>query len=146
MTAQPAQHIQPKPRVSNVRTAKQATQRRVLRKARARHASMRTFCACLCAVLALAMLYVMLTSKLTSLNYALAKAEREKASLESQASRLDDQLAALESDDRLASLAVRLHMGDPAQFALVSLPAPIRHEDHSHLAFLSGLAGLLRAK
>lgn len=105
------------------------------------------FCALLIAVLSCAMLYVMLTAKLTSLSYAVARAERERVTLQAQSARLDDELAALESDDRLARVAARLHMTDPQQFAVIALPKPaIRHETGARLAFFSGLAGLLHAK
>lgn len=92
------------------------------------------------------MLYVTLTAHLTSLNYAVAKAERQRADLQAETARLDDELAALRSDDRLARLAARLHMTDPQEFAVISLPVPVRHEDDAHLAFLSGLASLLHAR
>jgi cell division protein FtsL len=92
------------------------------------------------------MLYVTLTARLTSLNYAVARAERERAQLQAETGRLDDQLAALRSDDRLARVAAQLHMSDAQQFAVVTLAPPVRHEDRSHLAFLSGLASLFGAK
>ena len=137
----------PQPRISNVRTAKQATQRRRSRKARARYSMLLTFCAILAAVLSGAMLCVTLTARLTSLNYAVARAERERATLAAQNARLDDELARLQSADRLARVAQRLHMGDPQQFALVVLPRPaVRRENGARLAFLAGLAGLLHAK
>ena len=92
------------------------------------------------------MVYVMGTAHLTSLSYKVAKAQRERAALQAETARLDDRLAALRSDDRLARVAARLHMGDPQQFALVTLPRPLHRTDSAHLAFLSGLASLLRAK
>jgi hypothetical protein len=143
MLAQPRQ--QPRPRISNVRTAKQATQRRVSRAARARYSRLMQFCAALAVGLTLVMLYVTLTARLTSLNYAVAKAQRERATLQAETARLDDKLAALRSDDRLSHVAAQLHMSDPQQFALVTLPAP-RVPDRSHIAFLSGLANLFGAK
>jgi cell division protein FtsL len=147
MSAHVAPGLQKQPRVSHPRTAKQATQRRVSHKARARYSMLFTFCVVLVAALSLAMLYVTLTSKLTSLSYAYARAERQRATLQAQAARLDDELAALHADDRLARLATRLHMVDPQQFALIDLPRPAVHRaDTPRLALLSGLAGLLRAK
>jgi cell division protein FtsL len=133
--------------VANARAAKQATYRRVSRKRRAHYSGLLNFCSILTLGLFVVMLYVMGTAHLTSLNYAVARAQRERAALQSEDARLDDQLAALESDDRLARVAARLHMVDPQQFALVALPQPVhREEGTSHLALLSGLAGLLRAK
>jgi hypothetical protein len=92
------------------------------------------------------MLYVTLTARLTSLNYAVARAERERAQLQAETARLDDRVAALRSDDRLARVAAQLHMSDPQQFALVTLPPPVTHQDRSHLAFLADLANLFGAK
>ena len=72
--------------------------------------------------------------------------ERERASLQAETARLDDRVAALRSDDRLARVAAQLHMSDPQQFAIVTLPPPMRQQDRSHIAFLSGLANLFGAK
>src|SRR5947209_5708365 len=110
------------PRPRNVRTAKQATQRRISRKERARYGVLVRFCGALAVALSLVMIYVTLTARLTSLNYAVAKAQRERATLQAETARLDDRLAALRSNDRLASVAARLHMQDPQQFAIVTLP------------------------
>lgn len=134
------------PRLSNVRTAKQATQRRISRKERARYAGLLRFCAGLVAVLCLVMLYVMLTARLTGLNYAMAKAQRDRAELSAETARLDDRLAGLRSDDRLAGVAARLHLQDPIQFAIVTLPAPVQRHDRAHVALLSGLASLFGEK
>ncbi len=134
-----------KPRVT-VRTARNATQRRMSRAARARYSSLMQFCAGLAVLLCGVMLYVMLTARLTSLNYAVGKAERDRTALQSQTARLDDELASLRSDDRLARVAAKLHMQDPAQFAMVLLPAPERERAPSRLAFFAGLAGLFGAK
>src|SRR5579884_1483289 len=112
-----------------VRTARQATQRRVSRKARARYSSLLQFCGILAVTLFGVMLYVTLTARLTSLNYAVAKAQLERTKLQAETARLDDRLAQLRSDDRLAHVAASLHMQDPQQFAIVQLPAPVHEED-----------------
>jgi len=129
-----------------VRTVRNATQRRVKRAVRARYSGLFEFCAILAVVLCAVMLYVTLTARLTSLNYAVAKAEMDRSELQAQTARLDEQLAALRSDDRLARVAARLHMTDPQQFAMVSLPAPPSRPARTRLAFFAGLAGLFRAK
>lgn len=136
-------HYDKKP---NVRTAKQATQRRISRKDRARYVGLARFCGVLAVSLSLVMIYVMLTARLTSLSYSVAKAQRERIELQAETARLDDRLAALRSDDHLANLAVRLHMQDPQQFAIVALPRPARAPDRSHIALLAGLASLFGAK
>jgi cell division protein FtsL len=129
-----------------VRTAKHATQRRISRKERARYIGLVRFFGVFAVALSLVMIYVMMTARLTSLNYAVAKAQHERATLQAETARLDDRLAALRSDDRLASVAARLHMRDPQQFAIVTLPPPARTDDRAHLAFLAGLASLFGAK
>ncbi len=129
-----------------VRTAKNATQRRISHKGRARYRNIAQFTAGLAIALVLLMGYVTATAHLTSLNYSYAKAQQQRAALQAQTARLEEQLAALRSDDRLSAIATRLHMQDPQQFALVTLPAPVRGEDRSHLAFLSGLASFFGAK
>lgn len=129
-----------------VRTARNATQQRVTRAARARYSALLQFCAVLGVTLFGVMLYVTLTARLTSLNYAVAKAQIERTTLQTQTARLDDELAALKSDDRLARVAAKLHMQDPQQFAQVSLPAPVHESGPSRLAFFAGLAGFFRAK
>ena len=128
------------------RSARQATEQRVRRKARAGYSGLLQFCAILTVALFGVMLYVTLTARLTSLNYAVAKAQIERTALQAQTARLDDQLAQLKSDDRLASVAAKLHMQDPQQFAQVSLPAPVHEAAPSRLAFFAGLAGIFRAK
>jgi cell division protein FtsL len=141
--------VSPAPRAparQPVRTAKNATQRRLSRKERARYRSLLRFSGGLAIALVLLMAYVWLTAHLTSLNYSYAKAERQRAALQGETARLDEQLAALRSDDRLGAIAARLHMQDPQQFALVTLPAAQTQHDRSHLAFLSGLATLFGAK
>lgn len=146
MLAQPRQAPAEKPRIANVRTAKQATARRVSRATRARYSGMLRICAVIAVGLTLVMGYLTLTARLTSLNYAVARAQRERTALQSETARLDEQIAALRSDDRLAKVATQLHMSDPQQFAVVTLPPPVRQEDRSHLAFLTGLANLFGAK
>lgn len=90
-------------------------------------------------VLAPVMVYVMLTSNLTSLNYALATAEGQRTRLQGDVQRLDDQIAHLESRDRLAQVAAKLGMRDPAHFEIVTLTPPVHDERTGGLAFLGWL-------
>ncbi|MDQ2680347.1 MAG: hypothetical protein M3Y21_04910 [Candidatus Eremiobacteraeota bacterium] len=131
-------------RIQNVRTAKAATQRRQTHSARMRYAGLAKFSIALIGVAALMMIYVMLVSNLTSLNYSVAKADHERSVLQAQTARLDDQLGKLRSDDRLAAIAAQLGMRDPAQFAIVTLPT-VRYDGkgHGRLALLSTVAGWL---
>jgi hypothetical protein len=75
-------------------------------------------------VLAPIMGYVLLMGNLTALNYSLAQASARKLELQEETMRLDDRIAALESRDRLADVAARLHMHDPHLYAVVDLPRP----------------------
>ncbi len=135
---------QANPRLRNVRTAKHATHLRKTHNSRARYTSLVRFCGALGVVLVGVMLYVMLIANLTSLNYSVARADRQRASLQAETARLDDRLATLRSDDRLAKMAAALHMREPQQFALVTLP-PAAPQGRSRL-FLSSLASWFGAK
>lgn len=93
-------------------------------------------------VLAFLMGYVVLTSSLTGLSYAVSNAKHERAELQADTMRLDDKIAAMRSDDRLASLAGRLGMSEPQHFALVVLPST-QPSQQRHIAAYPSLAGLL---
>jgi hypothetical protein len=68
--------------------------------------------------------YVLLMGNLTALNYSLAQANQQKLDLQEETMRLDDRISALESRDRLAGIAAKLHMHDPHRYAVVDLPRP----------------------
>lgn len=135
---------QARPRLRNVRTAKHATHVRKTYASRARYTSLVRFCGAFGVVLVAVMMYVMLMANLTSLNYAVSRADVRRASLQAETARLDDRLAALRSDDRLAKIAAQLHMREPQQFALVSLPPP-PPQGRSRM-FLSNIASWFGAK
>jgi biopolymer transport protein ExbB/TolQ len=135
---------QARPRLRNVRTAKHATHLRKTHASRARYTALVRFCGVFGVVLVGVMTYVMLMANLTSLNYAVSRADLRRAALQAETARLDDRLAALRSDDRLAKLAAQLHMREPQQFALVTLP-PGPPQGRSRL-FLSSIASWFGAK
>jgi hypothetical protein len=94
------------------------------------------------AVLALAfvallpvLIYVKLTSDITSLNYALASARAERTTLLDESQRREDTIARLKSPERLAQLAAQLKMHDPQVYAVVSVPAPGAQPKPSGIAF-----------
>jgi hypothetical protein len=124
------------------RSVRAATQRRLVRKVRARYVAVTRVFAALSCVLFLLMIYVLLTSSLTGLSYAVGKARAQREALQEETMRLDDRLAALRSDDRLAALAGRLGMRDPAQFAVVRLQMPRVARVEQRFPMLSSLAGL----
>ena len=88
------------------------------------------------------MLYVMLTSNLTGLSYAVAREAGRREALQEETMRLDDRIAALRSDDRLAALAARMGIREPQQLAVVRIEAPHVARLPSRFPVLSSLAGL----
>ncbi|MEA2785179.1 MAG: hypothetical protein QOF71_1283 [Candidatus Eremiobacteraeota bacterium] len=68
--------------------------------------------------------YVTLTSRLTSLNYALVRTDLQRTALLEDTQRLDERIAHLQSPDRLAALAGKLKLHDPHVYAVVRVPEP----------------------
>ncbi|MDQ6931813.1 MAG: hypothetical protein M3160_01415 [Candidatus Eremiobacteraeota bacterium] len=135
-----------KPRISAMRTSKNASERRRKTTTRMRYAHLTRFTCALIVVLLTLMGYLALMAKLTSMNYAVARAAHERAMLQDQTLRLDDRLSQLRSHERLAQIAARLGMHDPVSYAIVHLPgAPARDTMRPRLAFLSTVAGWLNA-
>jgi hypothetical protein len=128
-------------RIGNPRVVRAATQRRKARKARARYVDVTRTLTVLTIVMSLLMGYVVLTSSLTGLSYAVAKAQANREALQEETMRLDDRIAALRSDDRLAQLAARLGMTEPAHLAVVRLAAPRLARVKPSFPVLSSLAG-----
>ena len=135
--------LESSPRLRNVRTARAATHSRRKKTLQQRHAFMGRFIFCLGAVVVLLMGYVMLMANLTSLNYAVARAEKQRVALQDQTARLDDRIAALRSQERLAAIANKLGMRDATQYAIVQLPQAPKPAQPSRLAVLSTLGGWL---
>jgi cell division protein FtsL len=128
-------------RVRNPRTARAATQRRIVHKSRARYSNIVRVSMGLAVLLALLMGYVLLTSTMTGLSYTVAKAKHEREALQEETMRLDDRIAVLRSDERLSALAAKLGMKDPQRFALVRTGVPHVADSGRHFAVLSSLAG-----
>lgn len=137
--AQPAYSPPTKARIPNPRTARNATQQRIVKSNRARYGALVRVGAVLALVLTGLMAYVMLTSNVTSLTYAVAKAHHDKDMLVAQTARLDDKIAAARSEERLAAMAHTLQMTDPQLFAVVKLP-PDRAVA-SHFPVIDSIAG-----
>ncbi|MEO6991026.1 MAG: hypothetical protein ABI346_07425 [Candidatus Baltobacteraceae bacterium] len=83
--------------------------------------------------------YLMLLANVTRLHYELGKAQHRQAALSEATLRLDDEIAQLESRERLSAIAAHLGMHDPQVYAMVAVPrAPIlAHRPASGLAFLA---------
>ena len=136
-------HKLQQPRIPNPRSSRAATTSRIARTERERYTGIVRVTIGLGSLLALLMLYVMLTSNLTGLTYAVSNAQHKRVALQEEGQRLDDQIAALRSDDRLSGVAARLGMREPQRFALVKLGTPAVADARPHLAVLSSLAGFL---
>ncbi|GAC1355193.1 MAG: hypothetical protein NVSMB31_15610 [Vulcanimicrobiaceae bacterium] len=135
--------LETKPRISNVRTARAATHKRRKKSSQLQYAHVGRFVLGLAAVVVLLMGYVMMMANLTSLNYAVARAEHERVALQDQTARLDDRIAALRSQERLAAIAGKLGMHDAQEYAIVQLPQAPRAVAGPRLAVLSTLSGWL---
>jgi hypothetical protein len=129
------------PRIANPRRVRAATARRLVRKSRARYTSVARVSVTLTCILALLMSYVVLTSSLTGLSYAVGRARADREALQEETMRLDDRLSALRSDDRLAALAARLGMREPQRFAVVRVAAPQVARVRERFPVLSSIAG-----
>lgn len=134
------QTAQRAPRVPNPRTARGATHRRIVRKSRARYSNIKRVAAAIGGLLVLFMMYVLLTSMMTGLSYAVARASHDRELLVEETMRLDDRITALRSDDRLSAIAARLKMTDPQQFAVVHVSPPAPAANARRVALLSSLA------
>jgi cell division protein FtsL len=113
-----------RPRIENPRTARTATQKRIVKNSRARYHGLMQVGAVLGLVLAGLMAYVMLTSNITSLTYSVARAQAQKDALVAETARLDDRIATMRSDERLAAIAKKLGMHDAQLFAVVRVNPP----------------------
>jgi cell division protein FtsL len=113
-----------RPRIPNPRTARTATANRIVKQKRARYGSLVRVVALLGVAVTTLLVYVMLTSNVTSLTYSVAKAHAQRDQLIEETARLDDKIATMRSQERLASIAAKLKMRDPQQFAVVRLGTP----------------------
>ncbi len=125
----------PRPRPRNTRRAHTAAQDRRKRNNSARYTSLVRAGVVILVLFGLVFAYVTLTSSLTGYNYALSRAQAKREALIEETTRLDDQLAALRSQERLAGIAARLGMHEPQRFALVPL-APAQTDTSPRVAFL----------
>jgi cell division protein FtsL len=112
------------PRIRNPRTARSATHRRIVAGRRSRYAAVRNVTVAIAAVMSVLLLQVVISAQITANAYAVDQAHALRTQLELQTARLDDEIATLSSDDRLASVAAELGMTQPQRFLVVSLRAP----------------------
>ncbi|MBV8074342.1 MAG: hypothetical protein JO140_02850 [Candidatus Eremiobacteraeota bacterium] len=113
------------PKLAPQRNAFHAVKRRRAHARRTRYAGSARVIAVLGIVVFPIMLYVMLTANLTGLNFAIGHAEAERGALQEEMQRLDDQIAHLESRERLAVVAAKLGMREPQRYEVVTIPEPV---------------------
>ncbi|MEO7039088.1 MAG: hypothetical protein ABI186_03560 [Candidatus Elarobacter sp.] len=126
------------PEIVRVERIRHATLRRTRRTRRRMHKPVLAVLTLAIAMFLPLLGYVALTSNLTSLNYALARADRDRTALVEESQRLDDRIARLKSPDRLAAVATGLKMHDPQVYAVVTLPETTVQPRPTGLAFFSG--------
>jgi hypothetical protein len=114
----------PDPEPRRVVHVRAATIRRVRRTRRRMRAPVLALLTLTIVALLPLLAYVTLTSRLTSLNYALVHTDLERTALLEDTQRLDERIARLQSPDRLAALAVKLKLHDPHVYAVVRVPDP----------------------
>jgi cell division protein FtsL len=133
---------QPPKRIDNPRKARVASESRKVRNERERYSAITRIAGFLLVVMLPLMGYVVLTSSATGLTYAVVKAQHDREALAEDDARLENRIASLRSDDRLAAIAAKLGMKEPQSFAVVKVPAatPVANAQ-PHFAVLSSLAG-----
>lgn len=134
-------YLETRTRIGNPRAARTATHRRMVRKSRARYAGVARISTVLLIALVLLMGYVVLTSSLTGLSYAVGREAAQREALQEETMRLDDRIAAMRSDDRLAALAAKLGMREPQHLAIVTIAEPRVARAKPAFPVLSSLAG-----
>jgi hypothetical protein len=131
------QDPRPQPRVAM--TAREAARRRGRRTKRQGYSALGRIAVLFAIVLVPVMIYVLLMGNLTALNYSLAHATQKKIELQEETLRLDDRIARLESRERLAELAIKLHLHDPHVYAVVEVPRQVVAPPSNGIAFLGAL-------
>jgi cell division protein FtsL len=119
------------------RAGRTAARLRRSRTSRRRYRSVARILGTVAALTLLVVVYLALAANVVRLNYALAKVAQERTQLLDRTSRLDDQIARLESRERLAAVAAGLGMRQPGTFADVAPPAADPRMPPRGLAFLN---------
>ena len=135
MIAQPCVAPQPAPELRRLDRVRHATQRRTRRSRRRLHRPVFAVVVLALVVLVPLLGYVALTANVTSLSFAIVRADRERTALANDAQRGDNTIAKLQSPERLAILATKLRLHDPHVYAVVRIPEPKAQPRPTGLAF-----------
>jgi hypothetical protein len=126
---------QPAPELRRLDRVRHATQRRTRRTRRRLQRPVFAVVTLALAVLVPLLAYVTLTANVTSLSFAIVRADRERTTLANDAQRRDNTIAKLQSPERLAALAAKLRLHDPHVYAVVRIPEPKAQPRATGLAF-----------
>ncbi len=110
---------------TGTRAGRNAVVRRRAKTKRMRYAVLRRTLLAVCTLTLCVFVYLGLMANVTRMNYELLRDDRVRARLIDETARLDDRIARLETRERLAGFAARLHMREPQTFAQVTLPADV---------------------
>jgi hypothetical protein len=114
-------------RNSGWRTARHASLVRRARNRRMRYRSIGRIVAVLSGLTLLVLVYLALLANVTRLHYEIGHLQHQRAQLVDQTVRYEDEIASLESRDRLSALADSLGLREPRAYAIVVLPQPRKH-------------------
>jgi len=130
----------PGPKAAGSRAGRTATANRRARRRHVRYAYLVRVVATVGVVTLVVVTYLAMMANVTRMNYELSKNAEAQATLAAESARLDDQIARLESRERLAALAAKLGMHDPQTFAAVVVPpVAARAPEPRGIVFLSWL-------
>ncbi len=121
------------------RTARHASVARRARNRRLRYRSIGRIVVALSGLTCLVLVYLALLANVTRLHYEIGKLQRQRAQLIDQTVRYEDEIALLDSRERLSVLAQSLGMREPRAYAIVVVPPPRKQ----HVQPPTGVAALL---
>ena len=121
------------------RTARHASLVRRARNRRMRYRAIGRIVTILSGLTCLVLVYLALLANVTRLHYEIGHLQHQRAQLLDQTVRYQDEIASLESRDRLSTLAASLGLREPRAYAIVVIPPSRKHS----VPPPSGVAALL---
>jgi hypothetical protein len=126
-------------RNAGARTARHASLVRRARNRRMRYRAIGRIVTILSGLTCLVLVYLALLANVTRLHYEIGHLQHQRAQLLDQTVRYQDEIASLESRDRLSTLAASLGLREPRAYAIVVIPPSRKHS----VPPPSGVAALL---
>jgi hypothetical protein len=109
-------------RNAGARTARHASLVRRARNRRMRYRAIGRIVTILSGLTCLVLVYLALLANVTRLHYEIGHLQHQRAQLLDQTVRYQDEIASLESRDRLSALAASLGLREPRAYAIVVIP------------------------